>query len=162
VSARNRWTPSSGRAASGARWGRWTLTSARFGAGQIATPVTRHARSWAAELRVQGSARSGSTAAPVDRLRLPWWHVGRRVAAARDRSVGCAATAASGELAHRPRRCAARVEGAARAPVVPPRSPHAPPSNCEGDLWGDLQGVGRETGSLLRLLMTPPIPHPFP
>jgi len=40
--------------------------------------------------------------------------------------------------------------------------PTAPPSTGEGDLWGDLQAVGRETGSLLRLLMTPPIPNPFP
>ena len=38
--------------------------------------------------------------------------------------------------------------------------PTAPPSNCEGDLWGDLQAVGRETGSLLRLRRTPPIPNP--
>ena len=28
--------------------------------------------------------------------------------------------------------------------------------------WGDLQAVGRETGSLLRLLRNPPIPNPFP
>src|SRR5512139_4336177 len=53
-------------------------------------------------------------------------------------------------------------EGAARAPVVPPRSPHAPPSNCEGDLWGDLQAVGRETGSLLRLLRDTTHPQPLP
>ena len=53
-------------------------------------------------------------------------------------------------------------EGAARAPVVPPRSPHGAPVKSEGDLWGDLQAVGRETGSLLRLRGTPPIPNPFP
>jgi hypothetical protein len=31
------------------------------------------------------------------------------------------------KLAHRPRRCAGRGEGAAHAPVVPPRSPHSAP-----------------------------------
>ena len=40
--------------------------------------------------------------------------------------------------------------------------PTAPPSNCEGDLWGDLQAVGRETGSLLRLLKNPTHPQPLP
>jgi hypothetical protein len=40
--------------------------------------------------------------------------------------------------------------------------PAAPPSTGEGDLWGDLQAVGRVTGALLRLLGTPPIPNPFP
>ena len=65
--------------------------------------------------------------------RCAWWHVGRRGAAARDRSVGCAATAAPGELAHRPRHCAARGrwqpvrQSSHRAP------PTAPPSTCEGD-----------------------------
>jgi len=72
-------------------------------------------------------ACSGSTAAPVARLRLPWWHVGRGDAAARDRSVGFAATAAPAKLAHRPRRCAACRRGAARAPCVPPRSPQLRP-----------------------------------
>jgi hypothetical protein len=54
--------------------------------------------------------------------------------------------------------------GAARAPGQPTALPPAAPPSCgEGDLWGDLQAVGRETGSLLRLLKrTPPIPHPFP
>jgi hypothetical protein len=108
-------------------------------------------------------AISNSTAAPVARLRLPWWHVGRRAAAARESSVGCAATAAPVKLAQRPRRCAARGGGgspcASRPTALPPA---APPSNCEGDLWGDLQAVGRETGSLLRLRGTPPIPNPFP
>ena len=142
---------------------------ARCGAGQIATPVTRHARSRAAEDRVQRSARSGcaaakpaisgSTAAPfaalgvtsaaeppllvnvrsasLQPLRQASWHIGRDAAP----PVG--------------RRQHVR-QSSHRAP------PTAPPSNCEGDLWGDLQAVGRETGSLLRLLMTPPIPNPFP
>ena len=52
---------------------------------------------------------------------------------------------------------------ASRPTALPPA---APPSTCEGDLWGDLQAVGRETGSLLRLReyqkRTPPIPNPFP
>ena len=44
------------------------LRFARCGAGQIATPVTRHARSRAAEVRLHRSARSRSTAAPVAAL----------------------------------------------------------------------------------------------
>jgi hypothetical protein len=40
--------------------------------------------------------------------------------------------------------------------------PAAPPSTGEGDLWGDLNTAGRETGSLLRLRRTPPILNPFP
>src|SRR3990167_1383400 len=85
---------------------------------------------------MQTDARSGSPAAPVVRLWLSWWHVGRRAAAARDRSVGFAAAAAPDKLAHRPRRCAVRGEGAARAPVVPPRSPHGAPVELRGGLVG--------------------------
>ena len=62
-------------------------------------------------------------------IRCARWHVGRGAAAARDRSVGFAATAAPGVLAQRPRRCAGRGKEAARAPVVPPRSPHGAPVN---------------------------------
>jgi hypothetical protein len=32
----------------------------------------------------------------------------------------------------------------------------------EGDLWGDLMAVGRETGSLPRLLLNPTHPPPLP
>lgn len=139
-------------------------------AGPLNAGVQRSARSGFAVVQpaISGFAAaqpaiSNSTAAPVARLRLPWWHVGRRAAAARESSVGCAATAAPVKLAQRPRRCAARGGGgspcASRPTALPPA---APPSNCEGDLWGDLQAVGRETGSLLRLRGTPPIPNPFP
>ena len=145
------------------------LRSARCGAGQIATPVTRHARCRAAECRdaekcTQRLCRCKVSDQRLDRRasRCAWWHVGRRAAAARDRSVGCTATAAPGELAHRLRRCVAR----GRWQPVRQSSHRAPPScapvKSEGDLWGDLQAVGRETGSLLRLLKIPPIPNPFP
>lgn len=33
-----------------------------------------------------------------------------------------------------------------------PQSPHAPPSDVEGDLWGDLQAVSWMAGSPLPLL----------
>ena len=48
------------------------------------------------------------------------------------------------------------------------RPAHRAPPNCapvlrEGDLWGDLNTVGRDAGSPLRLLETrPPLPNPFP
>ena len=79
------------------------------------------------------------------------------------RAVGCAAAAAPGELARRPRRCAAlRAGGSACAGRPTALPPAAPPSMGEGDLWGDLQAVGRETGSLLRLLKNPTHPQPLP
>jgi len=34
----------------------------------------------------------------------------------------------------------------------PPGPPSCAPVRCEGDLWGDLDTVGRVTGALLRLL----------
>ena len=135
------------------------LRSARCGAGQIATPVTRHARSRAAEDRVQRSARSGSTAAPfaalgvtsaaeapplvivrsaaLQPLRQASWHIGRDAAP----PVG--------------RRQPVR-QSSHRAP------PTAPPSRVRGTCGGIFIAVGRETGSLLRLRRTPPIPNPFP
>jgi hypothetical protein len=88
--------------------------SARCGAGQIATPVTAKPDAGPLNAGMQTSAYSGSTVAPVARLRLPWCHVGRRAAAARHVAVGCT-------VLRRP------WEVAARAPVVPPRSPQLRP-----------------------------------
>jgi len=86
--------------------------------------------------------------------RCAWCHVGRRAAAA---------SAACGRLRRALPGCATSMcwgsPCASRPTALPPA---APPSVNEGDLWGDLQAVGRGTGSLLRLLRTPPIPHPFP
>jgi hypothetical protein len=73
------------------------------------------------------SVRSGSTVAPVARLRLPWCHAGRR---GRRCSRNCGLLRGS--------RCARRAGTsaawlrcpcgeAAFAPVVPPRSPHGAP-----------------------------------
>ena len=46
---------------------------------------------------------------------------------------------------------------------VPPRSPQRRPHDGRGGLvGGSIQAVGRETGALLRLRGSPPIPHPFP
>ena len=65
------------------------------------------------------SARCGSTAAPVAAQGSAWCHVGRRAAAAGER---CGRHLQSAALRRRP-------EGgvAARAPVVPPRSPQLRP-----------------------------------
>jgi hypothetical protein len=75
---------------------------------------------------------------------------------------GFAAAGVPDELSRRVRRCAALL-GRQRVR----RSSHRAPPICapihgEGDLWWDLLAVGRVTGSLLRLLRTPPIPNPFP
>ena len=92
--------------------------------------------------------------------RCAWWHVGRRAAAARDRSIGCAAAAAPGKLAHRPRHCAARGEGAARAPVVPPRSPHGAPVELRGGLVGGSSSGG--PGNWLTASAAKKTTHPQP
>ena len=66
-------------------------------------------------------------------------------------------------------RSAARALRLAKRVAAPCARPaHRAPPSCapvlrEGDLWGDLNTVGREAGSPLRLLETrPPFPNPFP
>ncbi len=123
---------------------------------QIVTPVTRHARCRAAEcLGVIGPARPprqslrlvsrrpqrrrtscAGRPSPLQPPRQASWHIGR--------------DAASPEHGQRVR------QASHRAP------PSCAPVKCEGDLWGDLQAVGRETGSLLRLLKNPTHPPPLP
>ena len=71
--------------------------------------------------------------------RCAWCHVGRRAAAAGGR---CGRFAVLCDLEAWDSACAS-------GPTALP--PTAPPSDHEGDLWGDLQAVGRVTGSLLRL-----------
>ncbi len=93
-------------------------------------------------------ARAVSTVAPVA-LRA-WCHVVRGAAGSR--------WMRSPALRFDPRR-----SGSTCA-----RPPHRAPPSCapvlrEGDLWGDLNTVGREAGSPFRLLKTrPPYPNPFP
>jgi hypothetical protein len=111
---------------------------------QIVTPATRHARCRAAEYLRR--ARRGSTAAPVASLGV----TSAAVAPLLESLGGGFALLSRPMLLQRVR------QSSHRAP------PTAPPSVDEGDLWGDLQAVGQVTGSLLRLLGTPPIPNPFP
>jgi hypothetical protein len=79
-----------------------------------------------------------------------WCHVVRGVAGSRARSPALAL----------------RLAKKVAAPCARPT--HRAPRSCgpvlrEGDLWGDLNTVGREAGSPLRLLETrPPFPNPFP
>src|SRR5690349_15775689 len=106
-------------------------------AGSTAVPVAPLDGTSAAEppARVNVSVASLH---PLHPLRQASWHSGRVAARPKARGAACA------RASHR-------------------NPPHQPPSPCEGDWWGDLQAVGREAGSPLRLLKTtPPIPNPFP
>jgi hypothetical protein len=97
------------------------LRSARCGAGQIVNPVTRHARCRAAECLE--SDRSGSTAAPVAALCVT------SAAEAPDLRGWVASSLQPPRQAswHIGRDAAPPEHGAARAPVVPPRSPQLRP-----------------------------------
>jgi hypothetical protein len=120
---------------------------ASLGARASRTPPRAPAKPGAGPLNT-GCREVPAAAAPlqfsVQRLdrrasRCAWWHVGRRVAAARDRPDGCAATAAPGKLAHRPRRCAALGEGQ----PVRQSSHRAPPSCAPVKSEGDSTAVTR-------------------
>jgi hypothetical protein len=76
--------------------------------------------------------------------RFAWWHVGRRGADPRERGRAARGVRrASGAVTPSAR---ARALGAAVAFVEPVQPtaipPTAPPTSCEGDLWGDLQCGG--------------------
>jgi hypothetical protein len=97
------------------------LRFARCGAGQIVTPVTRHARCRAAECdEVIGPARP-----PRQSLRL----VARRPQRRRISEAGRSPSLQPPRQAswHVGRDAASPEHGAARAPVVPPRSPQLRP-----------------------------------
>jgi len=131
------------------------LRSARCSAVPNATPVTRHARSRAAEDRIQRSARSGCAAAKPaisGSTTVPFAALGGTSAA----EPPLLAIVRSVSL--QPLRQASWHIGRDAAPPVGRGSPCA----SRPTAWGDLLAVGREAGSLLRLLRTPPIPHPFP
>ena len=116
---------------------------------------------WRAERRQTAALGAWPVRSPMQRLRLRLHRDAEQPGQAGD-AGGLTTAARARARGSRPRRCAARTRGSACA-----RSSHrAPPSRApvkgEGDLWGDLQAVGRGTGSLLRLRRTPPIPNPFP
>ncbi len=124
-------------------------------------PRPRHARCRAAECNELRSIRLDRHAS-----RSP----GVRLVSCRPRSRRISEPARSSSLQplrqaswHIGRDAASPEHGAARAPVVPPRSPQLRPrQRVRGTCGGIFKAVGRETGSLLRLLRTPPIPNPFP
>jgi len=99
-----------------------------------------------------GPLKSAKCSLRLDRRasRFASCHASRGAAAARGvRRLRCNRCAR--QYWHIGRECYGAVMGQHCAPVVPPRSPHNPRPWGEGDLWGDLPAVGRETGSLLRL-----------
>jgi hypothetical protein len=76
--------------------------------------------------------------------RFAWCHAGRggaeaRVIAGASPQPQCQSL----RLVAQRSQCVAPAGAAGRA-GVPPRSPHKPPMTSEGDLWGDLQAVGRK------------------
>ena len=129
------------------------------------TPPRAPARPGAGPLKTGGageSARSGSTAAPVVRLWRPWWHAGRRGAAAR--FIRPAAL--------QPLRQASWHIGRDAAPPVGrwqpvrqsshPRSPHGAPVDLRGGLVGGSSSGGPGNRLTASAAKTRTHPQPLP